>query len=125
MLLIVVDSHSKWMEAVPLKTSTAGTTVNALRTLFSTFGLPRTIVTDNGSQFSSQEFQTFAALNGIKHMRAAPYQPQSNGLAERAVRTIKQSLQKTSKVQCKRGWPGSFTTTVERPSRVAERLLCC
>lgn len=91
---ILVDPHSKWMEAVPLRTSTAGTTLDALRTLFSTFRLPRTIATDNGPEFSSREFQTFTASNGIKHMHTAPYHPQLNGLAERAVHTINQSLQK-------------------------------
>ena len=43
-----VDAHSKWIEAVPLTTATAGTTIQQLRKLFAQFGLPRTIVPDNG-----------------------------------------------------------------------------
>lgn len=48
MLLIVVDSHSKWIEVAPLKTTTAESTTSGIRTIFARFGLPRTIVSDNG-----------------------------------------------------------------------------
>lgn len=94
MLLIVVDSHSKWIEAIPLKSSTTHATIEALRTLFRTFGLPRTLVSDNGPQFTSWEFQNFMNLNNIVHLWTAPYHPQYNGLAERAVRTVNYSLRK-------------------------------
>lgn len=65
MLLIVVDSHSKWIEAIPIESPTTHATVEALRTLFSTFGLPRTLVSDNGPQFTSWEFHNFMKLNNI------------------------------------------------------------
>lgn len=94
MLLIIVDSHSKWIEVAPLKTATAESTIQALRAIFARFGLPRTVVSDNGPQFVSAEFQDFCSRNNIQHMRTAPYFPQSNGLAERAVRTVKEGLKK-------------------------------
>lgn len=94
MLLIVVDSHSKWLEAIPLGQATSRSTVDALRTLFSRFGLPRTVVSDNGPQFVGQEFVEFMHRNGIIHIRTPPYHPQSNGMAERAVRTVKDGLKK-------------------------------
>lgn len=94
LLIVVVDSHSKWIEAVPLKTATAGITTDTLRTLFSTFVLPQTIITDNGLQFASQEFSTFIRRNGIDYVRTAPYHPQSSRLAEQVVCTIKQGLKK-------------------------------
>ena len=50
------------------------------------------IVSDNASSFTSKKFSRFCALNGIKHVRCAPYYPFSNGLAERAVQTIKSGL---------------------------------
>lgn len=94
MLLIVVDSHTKWIEVVPMKTTSANNTVEALRGIFSRFGLPRTVVSDNGPQFASRQFRQFMEDNGILHLRSPPYHPQSNGLAERAVRTVKEGLRK-------------------------------
>jgi transposase InsO family protein len=58
-------------------------TIEVLRTIFARNGIPSRVVTDNGSQFTSSEFQQFMGLNGIKHIRTTPYHPSSNGLAER------------------------------------------
>ena len=82
------------MEALPLNTATALTTTQQLRKLFAQFGIPDTIVSDNGPQFAASEFQDFCRLNGIRHVRVAPYHPSSNGLAERAVRIVKEGLRK-------------------------------
>ena len=56
------------------------------------YGLPEQIVTDNGPQFTSDEFATFLKENGIKHIRSSPYHPLSNGAAERFVRTFKEAI---------------------------------
>ena len=50
-VLIVVDAHSKWIEAIRVNNATASTTVRELRKLFATHGIPETVVTDNGTQF--------------------------------------------------------------------------
>jgi len=62
--------------------------------MFATHGLPRTVVSDNGSVLISSEFENFQQKNGIRHIRTALYHPASNGLAERAVQTLKQGLKK-------------------------------
>ena len=90
--LIIVDAHSKWMEVYPLKTTNTTKTIECLRDCFSRFGLPIVLVSDNGSQFTSHEFETFIQSNGIKHKTCAPFKPSSNGQAERYVYTLKQSL---------------------------------
>jgi len=94
MYLIVVDAHSKWMEVLPMTTATALTTIQHLRTLFARFGVPESLVSDNGPQFTAAEFQLFCKQNGIRHIQVAPYHPASNGLAERAVKTFKRGIQK-------------------------------
>ncbi|XP_023192425.1 uncharacterized protein K02A2.6-like [Xiphophorus maculatus] len=59
-------------------------------------GLPQMLVSDNGTWFTSQEFEMFLKRNGIQHVTSAPFHPASNGLAERAVQTLKQGLKKTN-----------------------------
>ncbi|UYV84493.1 K02A2.6-like, partial [Cordylochernes scorpioides] len=53
-LLIVVDSHSKWVEAFPMREITSAKTIEQLRRLFSSYGLPEEIVSDNGPQFTER-----------------------------------------------------------------------
>ncbi|XP_064465215.1 uncharacterized protein K02A2.6-like [Ornithodoros turicata] len=69
-------------------------TIAKLRDIFSRFGLPEVLVSDNGPQFASKLFQDFVKQNGIKHIRSAPYHPSSNGQAERFVRTMKEAIRK-------------------------------
>ena len=94
MFLIIIDAGSKWIEAFPMLTSTSKATIQHLKTLFSQFGLPDILVSDNGSCFTSAEFQDFLLSNGIKHWKSAPYHPSSNGLAEKAVQIVKQGLKR-------------------------------
>ena len=72
--------------------STYAVTVEKLRNTFATHGLPRTFMTDNGSQFTSAEFQAHMKSNGIKHICSSPYHTATNGLAERAVQSFKEHL---------------------------------
>lgn len=94
--LIVVDSFSKWPEIVRTSTITAKATIAILRSLFVRFGVPRTVVSDNGAQFTSEEFLLFCKQNGIEYVTTAPYHPQSNGQAERFVDTFKRAIRKIS-----------------------------
>ena len=63
---------------------------------FSRHGIPDTLVTDNGPQYSSQEFSEFDKSYDFKHQTSSPYHPQGNGKAEHAVRTIKSLLKDCS-----------------------------
>ena len=94
MFLVIIDAHSKWLEVIPMKTATSATTVQQLRTVLAKFGVPESVVTDNGPQFIGMEFEQFCERNGIRHIKVAPYHPASNGLAECAVQTFKQGFQK-------------------------------
>ena len=91
-ILVVVDAYSKWIESVIVPSTSSQATIKALRN--NTHGIPETIVSDNGSEFTSCEFGDFTRKNGIRHIKTAPYHPASNGLAERAVQTIKEGLKK-------------------------------
>ena len=94
MYLVLIDSHSKWLEVIPMPSITAERTINFLRDIFARFGLPEHIVTDNGPMFVSREFKDFLRKNGIKHSTSAPYHPATRGLAERAMQTFKAGIRK-------------------------------
>ena len=57
---------------------------------------PEMVVTDNGTSFTSKEFEFFLEANGIRHLTLSPYHPASNGLAERTVQIVKQGLKKVT-----------------------------
>ena len=95
--LLTVDSHSKWPEVFEMSQTSTSQTIHVLRQLFSRYGLPQQIVSDNGPQFISEEFATFMRANGIKHTRCAPYHPSSNGAVERFVQTFKRAMQASEK----------------------------
>ncbi|XP_062703968.1 uncharacterized protein K02A2.6-like [Aedes albopictus] len=99
--LVVVDAFSKWPEIRIVRSPTwtsdmdENTAVTEfLNELFSRFGIPNVIVSDNGTQFTSEQFAVLCRRNGIQHFRISPYHPQSNGQAERFVDTLKRSLHK-------------------------------
>ena len=95
MFLIVVDSFSKWPEVVIMNTTTASKTIDALRNLFSRWGIPEQLVSDNGPQLKSDEFESFLKANGIFHLTTAPFYHATNGQAERFVQTMKKALTAT------------------------------
>lgn len=97
--LILVDATSKWLEIFPMDKTTTDRTIRKLREVFSRFGLPRCIVSDNGPQFSGGEFKEFCEANNITHIRSTPYHPKTNGLAEREVRTFKPRMKALSTIR--------------------------
>ena len=56
---------------------------------FSRFGVPNTLVTDNGPCFASSEFAKFVEQWNFQHITSSPRYPQSNGQAENVVRTVR------------------------------------
>ncbi|XP_026288932.1 uncharacterized protein LOC113213921 [Frankliniella occidentalis] len=93
-LLIGIDAHSKWPVVKVVNNLTAATLITHVRYIFSDFGIPCTIVNDNGAQLVSKEFEQFLLHNNVRHVMSPPWHPASNGLAERAVRSVKELLRK-------------------------------
>ena len=75
-----------------MSVTTADKTIEILQHLFALYGLPEQLVSDNGPQFTSDEFKHFMRSNGIRHIRCTPYHPASTGAVERLVRTFKQAM---------------------------------
>ena len=76
----------------PMSSITATATIRAFRFLFATHGLREETISDNGPKFVAQEMKDFLKSNGIRQNFSSPYQPVSNGEAERAVRTFKEAM---------------------------------
>ena len=92
--LLIIDAHSKWIEAFIVPSTSAETSIAKLRQVFATHGIPEQIISDNGAGFTSEEFKAFTQQNGIRHNFTSPYHPASNGLAERAVQILKAGISK-------------------------------
>lgn len=92
--LVIIDHFSKWLSVVPLTDKTSNSVVSALKTrvLPSLPAIPNRILTDNGPEFSSVEFDSLLAQFGITHVLTTPYNPTSNGVVERVNRTVLQLL---------------------------------
>ncbi|CAH8497738.1 unnamed protein product [Dicrocoelium dendriticum] len=92
-LLVATCFYSRWPEVHMCDQVTTSVVLRWLKHLFSRFGLPHEIVTDNGPQFCSREFADFLHCHNIKHSRTAPYNPAANGMVERLNRSLKEAIQ--------------------------------
>ena len=89
MLLVVTDYYSNFISVKRLNSTTTTAVSKQLMELFSVHGIPKIIMTDNATQFSSFEFKSFTSELDIEHITSSPHYPQSNGKAENSVKTVK------------------------------------
>uniref|UniRef100_A0A914CQ61 RNA-directed DNA polymerase n=1 Tax=Acrobeloides nanus TaxID=290746 RepID=A0A914CQ61_9BILA len=109
--LLIVDAYSKWPEIYEMKSTTSRATIRKLQYFCDHYGSPKILVSDNGTQFTSHEFADFCELNGITHIRSAPYHPQSNGQVERLVDIFKRAILKLKGEETTADALGSFLRT--------------
>ena len=96
---VIVGSFTKWSVVFKCKMPTIKTTIKVLQEFFARFGLPETIVSDNGTPFTSKESENFCKLLSINYLKSAPYHPRSNGLLERCIDVFKRGILKAYKIQ--------------------------
>ncbi len=102
-LLTMIDRASRWVEVVPIKDTKTVTIVEAfIDSWCQRYGVPSIITTDQGPQFVSQLWKTFAESLGINLIHTTAYHPQSNGMIERFHRCPKASL--TARLQHAEDW---------------------
>ena len=95
-ILVAVDYVSKWVEAVALPTNDAKVVVTFLKNnIFSRFGVPRALISDEGTHFLNKLMENVLKKYNVKHKIATPYHPQTSGQVEVSNRQIKQILEKT------------------------------
>ena len=94
---VVVDYFTNFIECDLLTTITSTQVIMKLKKPFARFGIPKSIVSDVGTQFTSFEFEQFVKQWGIVHLISSPGHQQSNRKAEAAVKTMKHMMIKTLK----------------------------
>ena len=94
--LLLVDYYSGFIKVNTLNSTKSIQIITHCKSQFARHGIPDVLITDNGPQFNSEEFRTFTKDYNIQHRTSSPLYPQSNGMAERSVQTIKCLLKKAT-----------------------------
>ncbi|XP_037515008.1 uncharacterized protein K02A2.6-like [Rhipicephalus sanguineus] len=94
--LLLVDYYSRYPEVITLRNTSSQAVISAIKSVMARFGIPEVLRSDNGPQFSSHEFSSFAQSYGFRHITSSAGYPQSNGAVERAVKTVKDLFRKSN-----------------------------
>ena len=92
--LLVIDYFSRDVEIFRMKKTNTSTLIKKLKKVFARHGIPDILVSDNGPQYTADDFRKFAQAWNFEHITSSPHYPQSNGEAERAVQTLKNLILK-------------------------------
>ena len=113
MFLVVMDAYSKWLEVHRMKSITSTATIEKLREMFATRGLPATLVSDNGSNFTSSEFQEFITHHHTSkwHLTILPQMAWQRGLCE----SLKKAMRRWRMEVSKRSYHDSSLVTEPPP----------
>lgn len=91
---VLTDYISNYPEVATLQSTTIKAVITFLKAAFARHGVPCEVVSDNGPQFSSGEFASFAREWGFRHITSSPHYPRSNGLAESSLKVVKNLMRK-------------------------------
>ena len=102
-LLTIMCAATRYTEAIPLRRITANNVTKSLVKFFTTVGLPKTVQSDQGSNFMSKVFKQVLQQLGIEHVTSSAYHPESQGALERFHQTLKNML-KTYCLETEKDW---------------------
>ena len=91
-MLVAIDKFTKWIEVWPIRQTRAEESVKFFTNIIHRFGVPNSIITDNGTNFTGKKFLDFCDDNGIRVDWAAVDHPRTNGQVERANGMLLQGL---------------------------------
>ena len=94
--LAVVDYYSQYIEITSLRSTTSKAVINTVKSIFARHGTSVQVISDNGPQFSSQDFKDFSKHWDFEHTTSSPHHPASNGQAEIAVKNMKNLITKVT-----------------------------
>ena len=92
--MLIVDCYSKFIAVENLQNTQSETVINRCKKVFSQFGIPKELITDNGPEFSSHKFRSFSKTWDLLQKTDSPRYHQSKYLAERSIQAVKRTLNK-------------------------------
>ena len=92
--VIIVDYTSKYFDISQMSDCQSSTVIAHTKKIFSKYGIPKEVFSDNGPEFSSAEYKSFSKQWDFHHETSSPEYPQSNGCVERMIQTVKKCLKK-------------------------------
>ena len=108
--MLIADLYSKFPIIRKLTNMSSNTVINHIKGIFDEHGIPERLISDNGPQYSSEEFRIFSARYGFDHVTSSPLYPRSNGFIERTVQTVKKTFHKGERKR----WRPSFGDVVSQ-----------
>ena len=91
-LLVVIDNYSRYPVVEIIKSTSARAVIPKLDKIFSEYGIPKSLTSDNGPPFKSHKFRQFTDHLGFHHRRITPHWPEANGESERFMRTLEKAI---------------------------------
>ncbi|XP_020555459.2 uncharacterized protein K02A2.6-like [Oryzias latipes] len=91
-LLVIIDEYTRYPVVEIVRSTSANTVIPVMDKVFSLFGIPAVVKTDNGPPFNGDQFSQFATYLGFHHHRTTPLWPQANAAAERFMRTLGKAI---------------------------------
>ena len=122
--LLIAEYYSRFPVIRKVRTTVTSATAETLRQVFSEYGFPQIVMTDNGPPFSSKEFAAFANQYRFDHITSSPRYPQSNSFIERMVQTVKQPMRKCAaaghdpNLAMSIYWATPLTTSIPSPAEL-------
>lgn len=103
-VLLVIDAFTKYVKLYATKTTASKEAIRYLTDYFQNYSIPRIIISDRGTAFTSQEFRDFLDAKGVQHIAIATGSPQANGQVERINRTLTPMIAKLMDMDDKKQW---------------------
>lgn len=122
-ILVTVDYYSRFVQAIPVSSTSSDCTTRALQKIFDITGNPTRMRADNGPPFDSADFKSWCELRGVKLINSTPLDPEQNGLVESQMRGLNRSL-RAALLEMK-NWRGELQTYIraynDRPHSSTKR----
>ena len=112
--MLTIDYFRGWWEVDRLNDTTTTAVIRVMKAHFGRWGIPSTLISDNGPQFTAAQFQTFLSEWEIQHPTNAPGHASANGKAESGVKAAKQMMENANEATLVPSWLCSRYATHRR-----------